>query len=520
MHSRIPGHRLLFSLALLLAACGGGDAPIGEAPAPVPISIGGIVSGLSGTVVLANNGGTDLAVTANGVFTFPGNQVSGSSYAVAIRQQPDGQTCSVTGGAGTATASVSGIAVACAWQVATALPLLRLTTDGGAPVVSKDIYLTGTWELQDAAGLRLAGGTQEIRGRGNSTWNYPKKPYRLKLTNSTALLGMPASRHWVLLANYLDKTLVRTEAAFEFSRRTGLAWTPRDAQVVVELNGEYLGIYMLTEHVRVAADRVAIPELKKADTSPDTISGGYLVEVDYWEGEDYCRRTVRGVTLCHSSPETLLEADWAQQKTYIDGYIDAFETALYGPQFADAASGYAAFIDVDSAVNFYLVHELFKNPDSNFFSSVFLYKQRGGKLFFGPVWDFDLAAGNAQWRRFGFFDGSDPTGWHTRQQDNRAADSPVNWYVRLFQDPAFEQKVRTRWTQLRAAGAVDAMLAHIDRRSAWLSQAQVRNFQKWDVLNTVLTPDLSPVIGPYDTHVREMKAWLQRRVTWMDDQLR
>jgi hypothetical protein len=201
-----------------------------------------------------------------------------------------------------------------------------------------------------------------------------------------------------------------------------------------------------------------------------SVTGGYLMEVDYWQGEDYCRNTNRGVWLCTGNPETLLEPEWAQHRAYIDGYIDATEDALYGPQFTDPVTGYAAYIDVDS----------------NFFSSVFMYKKRGGKLTFGPVWDFDLSAGNAQWAQFGFFDGSDPTGWHTRKQDTRTPDTGTNWYARLFMDPAFEQKVRARWAQLRASGAID----------------------------------LSPVLGPYSLHVDAMKSWLRQRVAWMDSQLR
>ena len=512
--------------AMLLAAvagCGGGDSSGGMSVAPPPApnrTVGGMVSGLGGMLVLRNNGADDLTVTASGAFTFAATVPSGGAYAVTVLTQPDGQTCAVNGGSGLAAANVSGITVTCTWHVATALPTLRITTLNGVAITSKETYVAGSFELLDGSGARQAGGTLEIRGRGNSTWNYPKKPYRLKLTDSVGLLGMPANRHWVLLANYLDKTLVRNEAAFEMSRRFGLAWTPRDVQVTVELNGEYQGIYMLTEHIRIGADRVNIPELKKADTAPDLVSGGYLMEADYWQGEAYCRLTSRGVRLCFANPETLLESDWAPHRAYIDGYIDALEQALYGPQFADPVAGYAAYIDVESAVNFYLVHELFKNVDSNFFSSVFMYKRRGGKLFFGPVWDFDLSAGNAQWARFGFFDGSDPTGWHTRKQDTRAADTPVNWYARLFQDPAFEQRVRARWAELRAAGAIDSLFPYIDRRAAWLHQVQAQNFQRWNVLNTVLTPDLSPVLGPYDAHVQEMKSWMQRRVTWMNDQLR
>jgi hypothetical protein len=504
----------LVLLLAVLAACGGGDAPTGGFT-PSTHTIGGSIAGLSGTLVLQVNGGNSLSVTSNGIFTFSAAVTSGTAYAVTVLTQPAGQICTVTGGSGAANSSVTTVMVTCAWQVAAALPVLRINTTGGVAITSKEVYVTGTFQLLDVAGAPQGSGNLEVRGRGNSTWNYPKKPYRMKLAASTALLGMPANRHWVLLANYLDKTLVRNEVAFEFSRRVGMAWTPRSEQVLLELNGEYLGVYMLTEHVRIGNERVNIPELRMADTAADLITGGYLLEVDFRQGEDYCRQTSNGTWLCLANPETLLEPDWAQHKAYIDGYIDATVNALYGAQFADPLLGYAAYIDVDSAVNFYLVQELLKNPDANFLASVFLYKPRGGKLFLGPVWDFDLAINNAQWS---FSGGSSPTGWHVRMQDSRQTGN-YNWYTRLFQDPAFNQRVRTRWAELRQAGAIDSLLTYIDRREAWLSQVQVQNFQRWNILNTVLPPQLSPVVGPYTLHVAAMRNFLQQRIIWMDSQL-
>ncbi|MEY2855211.1 MAG: hypothetical protein RL030_2343, partial [Pseudomonadota bacterium] len=121
--------------------------------------------------------------------------------------------------------------------VADALPLLSITTDDGKEIYSKEDYQAAHFRLTDENGTVLAENTLEIRGRGNTTWGYPKKPYKLKLTSSTSLLGMPANKHWALLANYLDKTLLRNEAAFHFSEQLGMAWTPRSVEVVVELNG-------------------------------------------------------------------------------------------------------------------------------------------------------------------------------------------------------------------------------------------------------------------------------------------
>lgn len=398
--------------------------------------------------------------------------------------------------------------------VASALPVLAIDTVDGIPVVTREDRISATARLFDGDGqVLLDGTTLLIHGRGNSTWNYPKKPYRLRFTTATELLGMPAHRHWVLLANYLDKTLLRTELAFEFSERLGMAWTPRSQQIVLELNGEYLGIYQLTEHVRIDPVRVDIPTLRVQDgMDMDLVTGGYLMEVDWRRGEDYCPTTNLGVWLCFGDPDTLLEPGWEAHKAYIDEYIFLTEAAIIGLDPSHPDTGYPAYIDVDSAINFYLVHELFKNVDSNFFSSVFLYKQRGGPIFFGPVWDFDLAAGNAQ-----FFGAGTPTGWHTRL-DTRGA----NWFTELFRDPTFEQRVRDRWTELHAAGEIQGLFEFLDQREAWLSHVQERNFELWDILSTVIPAPgegLSPVQGLWEDHVEALRSWLSERVAWMDAEL-
>jgi hypothetical protein len=367
----------------------------------------------------------------------------------------------------------------------------------------------------------------EIRGRGNSTWDWPKKPYRLKLTNSTSLLGMPASKHWVLLANYADKTLVRNDTAFMFSEQMGMEYTVRAKHVEVTLNGVYQGVYQLVEHLRIAKDRVNIPELKVTDTTPDKISGGYMMEVDFRHhidfcknityaaaecagsinisrNEDYCIDSSHGMDpVCIDNPETLHDNAWIAQREYITNYIQNFETALFSSQFADATTGYAAYIDVDSAVNYYIINELFKNVDGAR-ASFWLYKKRDGKLFFGPVWDFDLALGNAG------YDNVDKTsGWHIRN---------APWFARLFQDPAFSAKVKTRWQTIKAEGKLELLFLYADARSKWLANAQTKNFQTWPIFNWS-TWYTRVVMGSYQGEVDEMIRWQRERAVWMDAQL-
>ena len=390
--------------------------------------------------------------------------------------------------------------------VAEALPLLSISTNSGADVTSKEIYEAGRYTLTSENGQLILDSTLEIRGRGNSTWLMPKKPYRLKLTNSTSLLSMPANRDWALLANYADKTLMRNDVAFELSRLMGMEYTTRSTYVELQLNGAYRGVYQLVEHIRVGADRVNIPELKVGDTGPGVISGGYLIEIDYRRGEAFCFDSERGstMTFCLKNPDKLLEPGWEAQRGYIKEYIDQTEQAIFSSQFADPVAGYAAYLDVDSAISYYLINEVFKNVDGNLRLSTFLYKKRDGKLTFGPVWDFDIAIGNVNYGNADLTDG-----WHIRS---------APWFTRMFADPVFEGKVKARWAQLKASGDLDSLFSYIDRRAQWLSKVQVKNFQTWDILDIYVWPN-RVVTGSYDLEVVEMKDWLHKRIAWMDRQL-
>ncbi|WP_434478783.1 CotH kinase family protein [Gemmatimonas sp.] len=383
---------------------------------------------------------------------------------------------------------------------------LTVTTAGSAPITSRETYLNGTWRLHSADSVLLKEGTLEIRGRGNSTWSMPKKPYRLRLTSATDLLGMPASRHWALLANYADKTLLRTDLVFDLGRRMGWQYVPRSQFVQLRLNGQYDGVYQLTEHIRVETNRVNIPELKVADTSSALVSGGYLLEIDELYGEDFCWNTPRAqLPVCAKSPETLRQAGWEKQQAYITGYFRALEDALYGPNFTDPAVGYAAYIDVPSAVDYFLLNELIKNVDGNMRRSTFLTKPRGGKLVFGPLWDYDITVGNVN------YGGADATsGWQIRG---------APWFARLWQDPAFVQRVKLRWQQIRNDGTLSSWRQNTLARWDYMSVEQRRNFERWPILNTWVWPN-RVVTGAYDGEMAAMLEWLSLRTSWMDEQLK
>lgn len=385
-------------------------------------------------------------------------------------------------------------------------PTLSVTTTGAAPILSTETYVPGAWRLVDADSVLLGEGTLDIRGRGNSTWGMPKKPYRLRLTSALEVLGMPASRHWALLANYSDKTLLRNDLVFDLATRLGASYVPRSRFVNLRLNGSFDGVYQLTEHIRVDANRVNIAELRVSDTSATAVTGGYLLEIDERYGEAFCWSTPRArMPVCAKTPETLLQPGWERQRGYITDYFRQLEDALYGPDFASPTLGYAAYLDVASAVDYLLLNELIRNVDGNLRLSTFLVKPRGGKLAFGPPWDFDLAIGNVN------YGGADATsGW-------QVLGAP--WFARMWQDPVFQRRVKTRWQQMRDNGTLGAWQRHIFTRQTYMSQEQRRNFERWPILGIWVWPN-RVVPGSYEGEVTVMYEWLTARIAWMDTQLR
>jgi len=371
------------------------------------------------------------------------------------------------------------------------LPVIRIETDGSAPVASRDDYVGGSVTV-DPNGSEFAAltGRMQVKGRGNSTFGLPKKPYKIKLDKKAPLLGMPSEKDWVLLANHLDPSQLRTFAAMEMGRATGLAWSPRLEYVEVVLNGSYQGVYTLIEQVEVSEHRVDIDELGPEDVTAPAVEGGYLLEVDarLEENQEPGFRTAGGVPVVIKDPEPATQA----QHNYVHGYVQAFEHALYSPQFTDPETGYRRYLDVDSLVDWYLVQELTRSQDA-FFSSTFLHKPRGERLRFGPLWDFDLSLGSEQ----GVAEGP-AEGWRVRRPD-------IFWLPRLFSDPAFAQQVADRWRELEPA--FSELPARLEAQGAALAEAVANDRVPWDRL---------PADGDDPAWIGD---WLATRIAWIDSQL-
>lgn len=378
-------------------------------------------------------------------------------------------------------------------KVFTGIPIINITSAGA--ITSKDNYIKGTISVNGNMEYdALPSSTMKIKGHGNSSWSlFPKKPYHFKLDSKSAILGMPSAKDWVLIASYNDKTLMRNRIALELGRRLGSDFAPESRFVEVFLNGEFQGNYLLTAQVEVQSKRVNITELTPDATD---ITGGYLMELDYRLDEPNWFRTNKNLPITIKSPDDITPA----QLAYIKKYMQDTEDAIFSSNWGDATTGYAKYINTDSFINWLLTNEVVKNQDARDFSSIYYFKDKGGKLGMGPVWDFDLSSGNIDSTI-----AKQPENWYVRD---------ATWFLRLAQDPGFIIKVRNRWAAVRST-AIEQVFADIDQNAAYLQLSQKKNFEKWPILDKYIWRN-AVVTGSYKGEVDYMRTFLKTRVAWID----
>jgi hypothetical protein len=371
--------------------------------------------------------------------------------------------------------------------VDTGLPVVYIETEGQHVIDSKADYINATMLIK-AEGKVIHRNTLRIRGRGNATWTYPKKPYKLKLDDKADLLGMGSDKDWVLLSNYCDKSLMRNGIALRVSELIGFPWTAKARFVEVVLNGEYLGNYQLAEGVKQDAQRVNIPK------------DGYLIERDgYYALEPIWFLSLRNYGYSFKNPDTddLTEA----QLNYIREYMIEFESVLDSDIFNDPVNGYAKYIDTESFVLWFLFQQIIANIDTN----LYLTKADNGnsKLFMGPVWDFEYSLG------IGWYEGPRP-----RPADFMLWESDYFYYDRLLQDAAFKEKVKAQWRQINIISLTQDILKYFDDTKALLEKSQELNFQRWDILNTRVSYGAIP-LGTYEKEVECDRQFFINHINWL-----
>lgn len=383
----------------------------------------------------------------------------------------------------------------------TNLPTLYITTDGGQLVTDTENYKKGRIIVKSSVPSEELNMITEIRGRGNSTWGMPKKPYRIKLDSKTQLLNLPAkAKNWVLLANYADKTLIRNALAFKISEMVELEFSPSVRFVDVVLNDEYLGNYMVTDQVQVHSKRVPVEEQEGAED----IAGGYLIEVDgFASSEPNWFTTRRGIPVTVKYPDD--EDINAQQNAYIREFTQRFEDVLFSSNFKDPETGYRSMVDERSLINWYIACELTGNSDA--FWSIYMYKYRDSdKFYFGPLWDFDIA-----------FNNDNRLGDATTKLMRTSAHDPKIWIRRIWEDQWFRNAVNTRWIELIDEKRMEeVLLNYIVGLEEELYDSQKMNFNKWKVLSQRVYNEVY-LFPTYEQGVDYLLQYMSDRISFLTD---
>ena len=360
------------------------------------------------------------------------------------------------------------------------LPVVYVTTPSA--ITSKDKWT-------EACGIRIwnAGdlnGTYDdvqMKGRGNSTWGYAKKPYAIKLNKKAEVLGMKKHKRWCLLANYLDHTCMRNAVAFEIARRLpGLEWTPNGRFVELVMNGEFLGNYYLCEQIKVDENRVNVAEISPKDIDGEAVTGGYLFELDSYYDEQFKFRTAyRNLPVQFKDPD---EDIATEQFDYVRDYFNTIESILYGKTEGDVFD----YIDLDSFVDWFLVNTLTGNREPKHPKSSYMNKDRGGKLKAGPVWDYD---------------------WETFLPNNEGLINKTDmWYDALFRNETFVKRLKERWNACKAD--VRTVGTFIDDTQAEIRESAEYNLKKWPLSGNDVNGDGSL---SFDAAVARLKQAFQQK---------
>ena len=397
----------------------------------------------------------------------------------------------------------------------TGLPNVIIHTKNAEDIVQKEVYLKGIISFISEDGKKIYTDSTEIRGRGNASWGFPKKPYRIKLFNKTNVLGLPAkAKNWTLINNYGDKTLMRNYLAFDLSERYEMSYTPAIKFVNVFLNGEYKGCYQLCDHMEVEDNRVNVETMKPSDTQLPALSGGYLLEIDAY-GPDtepvyfYSNRHVP-VTIKYPKDDDIVPA----QQKYITDWFNTMEAALFGANYKNPETGYRKYMDMETFIRHFLVGEMSGNTDT--YWSVYMYKKRNNDIFyFGPVWDFDIAYENDS-RTYPINKNPDWICTSTGSAANNARDI----ITRLFTDIEFIRQLRSVYAQYRDSGVIseETLLAVIDEAAEQLDESQKLNFIRWDIMNHRVHQN-PKVHGGYRAEVDNVRKYVRERIAWMDKKL-
>ena len=411
------------------------------------------------------------------------------------------------------------------------LPIISITTADEIPDEPKIIGAMGI--IYDTNGgmnsindpFNHYNGNIGIETRGNSTQGFDKKTYSLELRNaanedtSVNLFGMGSEEDWILHAMVIDKSQVRIPMSFHLAQRMG-QYATELKYVELLINGDYRGTYILVEKIKRDDDRVDIAKLDADDLAGDSLTGGYILRMDWLDNpqgfeSDY--NSQGGNPMFYQWYYPKAENIKPQQANYIKDWMSTFEEALYSDDYEnDQGIRYTDYIDVNSFTDFLLINEFSKNADGYKLSS-YVHKDKdskGGKLVAGPIWDFDQTYGVSL-----ICSNNIPNGWtYLQNQDCWDLESMPMWWQNMMEDPLFQNRLKCRWTNFRQSFMhTDSVINWILEDTTYLSDALQRNFQKWDdFIGESIWIEPDPIPQSYEEEISTMISWITNRLNWMD----
>ncbi len=412
----------------------------------------------------------------------------------------------------------------------TNLPIVFINTNGKAIVddprviVKMEIAWKGDGETNRTSDPRTHfSGNVNIEIRGSTSQQFPKKSFGFELKDEKGkdmdfpLLGMPEEEDWILYAPYSDKTLIRNVLALTLASQISEVYVPRCRFVELFINEKYKGVYVLMEKIKRDKNRVDIAKLKAEDIDGEELTGGYIIKIDKITGSGgdrwYSKRkNSNGAKTYYQYEYPKFDKITEEQKQYIEKYFDDFETAVYTKNH-DEQTGYMSFIHPESFFDMIIINELSKNIDG-YRLSTFFYKDKNDKLTAGPLWDYNLAFGNANYHN----------GWDTRflqvfellGKDLRK--NPFWWSI-LMRDSVFTNPLKTRWQELRKNQLSEERVLEVaDSLINLLGKAADRNFEQWPILGEQVVPNYF-VGDTYESEVDWLKSWVAERLVNLDERL-
>lgn len=337
----------------------------------------------------------------------------------------------------------------------TGLPIAIIQTDHFSSLKDRENWLSGILEIDGMGKTENFRDSIKVKGRGNATWKYPKKPFNIKLNKKEKVLDMPKHKRWSFLANYSDRTLLRNHVTFHLGNiADNLEWTPKNQFVEVIFNGEYQGNFQVCEQIRVDKNRVNIKEMTNEDIEEDNITGGYLLEYDsYYDEINRFRSTINNWPVNIKSPDE--EVLNTLQLDYIKKYTNKIEHLMSENEFVLL---YDEYLDIKSFIDYWMIQTLVGNRELNTIHSVYCYKDRGNKLHAGPLWDFDYS---------------------TFTVDSEYNNKNAVWYKYLFQDPIFKENVKMRFSELKPI--FTTIPQYIEKQAAILTPSVESNWEIWTI---------------------------------------